>query len=82
MGENYVVTLEDGMVERKVKKGATVSLVPFFETSHILITEGLKYPMREVTLGREHVLGISNEATSERIKFECKGELLVFIQNE
>ncbi len=82
IGEGFIVTLESGVIEKKVKIGATVSLVPFYRDAHIILTEGLKYPMREVTLNRQHILGISNEAQSDKIKVECKGELLVFIQNE
>ena len=82
IGEGFTVTLEEGLIEKSVKIGATVSLVPFNCDAHIIFTEGLKYPMREVTLNREHILGISNEAQNDKIKVECKGELLVFIQTE
>lgn len=82
LGDEWTVTLENGAFEKCVKTGATVSLVPFLTASHILLTEGLKYPMHDVDLDRSHILGISNVATASRIRVECKGELLVFIQNE
>lgn len=81
ISDEWIVTIEDGTFDKTVKKGATVSLVPFLATSHILLTEGLKYPMREVTLDRLHILGISNVALESKIKVSCRGELLVFIQN-
>lgn len=37
--------------------------------------------MKNVTLGRLHILGISNTAEMPVIKVEAEGELLVFIEN-
>lgn len=81
IGEGFTVTLESGSIVKSVAPGATVSLVPFLESAHILSTEGLKYPMKNVTLGRLHILGISNTAEKPVIKVEAEGELLVFIEN-
>lgn len=81
IGEGFTVTLESGKIVKSVVPGATVSLVPFLESAHILSTEGLKYPMKNVTLGRLHILGISNTAEMPVIKVEAEGELLVFIEN-
>lgn len=81
IGAGYCVTLENGRIEKTVAKGAYVSLVPFFQSAHILSTKGLKYPMKNVTLDRLHILGISNEALSDSFTVETDGELLVFIEN-
>ncbi len=82
VGSGFTVTLESGRIEKRAKTGVTVSIVPFLASAHILQTEGLKYPMRNVTLDRMHILGISNVATAETITLTADGEVLVFIQNE
>lgn len=76
------VYLESGKIEHTCTLGDIVSLVPFFESVHIIQSEGLKYPIFDKTLGRLHILGISNEATSARFSLECEGEVLVFINSE
>lgn len=76
------VYLESGTIEHSCSEGDVISLVPFFESVHIIKTEGLKYPIFDKTLGRLHILGISNEATKDRFSLECEGEVLVFINSE
>lgn len=80
IGGGYTVTLESGAFSAEVKPGACVSLVPFFESAHILSTKGLKYPLSDAVLDRMHILGVSNVATESRVAAETEGELLVFIQ--
>lgn len=61
--------------------GKTVSIVPFTDTAHIKVTEGLKYPMSDVTLNKLHILAISNVAQKREIKVEMNsGGVLVFVQ--
>lgn len=81
-GGGFTVTLENGAFEKRVKKGACVSMAPFFEGAHIISTKGLKYPMKNVTLNRLHVsLSISNVAMADSFFVEAEGELLLFTEN-
>ena len=81
VGNGNIVTLESGKIEKRVPIGSTVSIAPFFESAHILSSEGLKYPLRNITLDRAHAdLGVSNVATDERISILAEGEVLVFIR--
>ncbi len=81
VGSGNTVTLESGIIEKQVAVGSTVSFAPFFESAHILSSEGLKYPIRDITFSREHAdYGVSNVATSERIAIVAEGEVLVFIR--
>ncbi len=78
--ENWQVYLCEGKVKLQANAKKYVSIVPFFESAHIISTKGLKYPMQNVTLNRQHILGISNEATENEVEFCSKGEVLVFIE--
>ena len=78
--ENWRVYLLDGAVKLSASANKYVSIVPFFESAHIISTKGLKYPMQNVTLNRQHILGISNEATESEIEFFANGEVLVFVE--
>lgn len=78
--ENWRVYLFDGAVKLSASVNKYVSIVPFFESAHIISTKGLKYPMQNVTLNRQHILGISNEATESEIEFFANGEVLVFVE--
>lgn len=80
LSKKWVVTLENGFAELATKRGGYVSLVPFFGSSHILSTKGLKYPAHDVKLNREQSLGISNEADGERAEVTVVGETLVFVE--
>ena len=80
ISRKWVVTLENGKFATVAKRGGYVSLVPFFDTSHILSTKGLKYSACNVTLYREHSLGISNEAVCDEIEADLRGETLVFVE--
>ncbi len=64
--------------------GTTVSVLPFGGDAHIMGTEGLKYPMRDLWLRYGSTRGISNVTTdcegfSIRVK---KGNVLVIINEE
>ena len=81
IGDGNIVTLESGKIEKHVPIGSTVSFAPFFESAHILSSEGLKYPLHDITLDREHAdLGVSNEATRENIAIVAEDEVLVFVR--
>lgn len=80
ISRKWVVTLENGKFSTAAKRGGYVSLVPFFESSHILSTKGLKYSACDVTLYREQSLGISNEAKGDTVEVDLSGETLVFVE--
>ena len=80
ISRKWVVTLENGKFSTAAKRGGYVSLVPFFESSHILSTKGLKYSACDVTLYREQSLGISNEANGDVVEVDLSGETLVFVE--
>lgn len=80
ISRKWVVTLENGKFSTAAKRGGYVSLVPFFESSHILSTKGLKYSACNVTLYREQSLGISNEAKGDVVEVDLSGETLVFVE--
>lgn len=80
ISRKWVVTLENGKFSTAAKRGGYVSLVPFFESSHILSTKGLKYSACDVTLYREQSLGISNEAKGDVVEVDLSGETLVFVE--
>jgi thiamine pyrophosphokinase len=69
------------IVERitlKVRKGSTVSLIPFGPCSGITLT-GLYYPLRNARM-RVGEIGVSNKATRERISVEVRrGKMMVIV---
>ncbi len=87
-GENYDVYFVDNVIKLKVKKGATVSVVPFSDKAHILYTKGLKYPSDGLTYDKienlsadELVMGVSNLAESETVEIALAGGVvLVFVE--
>ena len=62
------IEIVTGKVNRKVKRGSIVSIVPFFDEVHILTTKGLKFSATSLTVKREQSIGVSNEAESEEIE--------------
>ena len=62
--------------------GQTVSMAPYFESVHIIRTDGLEYPLRERTLHAGESLGVSNVALGERFSVRVSGGLLIlFLSN-
>lgn len=74
------IEIKDGKFSYNNVKGKTISLVPFLSTSHIIITKGLKYEMKDKVLDRRHILGISNIAIDDVVEVESVGEVLVFLE--
>ncbi len=61
------------------KKGKTLSLAPVGERAHIMESEGLKYPLRDLTLTAGSCRGISNVICSDRAQIFCdEGTLFIF----
>lgn len=77
--ENQSVRLLDGNITLDGIRGKTVSIEPFFVSAHIIQTKGLKYNLKNKTLDRLHILGISNIAVEDAVEIESEGELLVFV---
>ena len=81
LGNGNIVTLESGEIERNVSMGAIISIVPFFNSAHILSSVGLKYMAKDIILNREHAdFGVSNVAVDEHVRIEVDGDVLLFIQ--
>ncbi len=80
LDDNCRILLLNGEIKLLVKEKSTVSLVPFFDKTHILKTKGLKYPANGITLTKLNSdLGVSNVALSGEIEIVTEGETLVFI---
>jgi thiamine pyrophosphokinase len=80
LDENCKIFLLNGEIKLSAKEKSIVSLVPFFDNSHILKTKGLKYPADGITLTKLNSdLGVSNVALSDEIEIVTEGETLVFI---
>ncbi len=71
-----------------VRRGATVSLVPFTDTVHIVYTKGLKYALHDHTMrayadldAPDYIMGVSNEGcgTEAEVRID-KGLALLFVQ--
>ncbi|MEW5720206.1 MAG: thiamine diphosphokinase [Chloroflexota bacterium] len=59
--------------------GETVSLIPLTERVEGIVTEGLRYPLRNETLYLGAARGVSNELIAERAEVTFTGGLLVVI---
>jgi thiamine pyrophosphokinase len=59
------------------RRGETVSLIPLTESVQGIVTEGLRYPLRNETLYLGVARGISNELIAERAEIAFKSGLLL-----
>ena len=72
----------------EIRKGATVSVVPFSDMVHIVYTKGLKYALRDYVMYKyadvdtpEYIMGVSNEALGGRAEVAIDtGLALIFVQ--
>ncbi len=82
--ENTKIRLISGKTKACVGKNSIVSIVPFFDSVHILSTKGLKYSADGITLTKlRSDLGVSNQAIEDVIEIETDGKALLFItENE
>ena len=72
-----------GKVEWKGLRGKTLSLAPVGECAHILESEGLKYPLKDLTLAAGSCRGISNVVEADAAHVVCgAGTLFVFLVRE
>ena len=75
---NNITELIGGAVKKRVKKGGTVSLIPYGGDCVFNGSRGLYYPLDGLTLTNADTRGISNQATSEQIELEIiSGEALI-----
>ncbi len=72
------VKLIDGANYYTVKANETVSVAPFSDSSRIIKSEGLKYPLDDIVVVKGETLTLSNVALSSKIYIEIEsGELLL-----
>lgn len=78
---DYDIFFVSKEIKLKTEKGKTVSLVPYSDKAHILVTEGLKFDASLLTLNKLHLIGMSNTAINEEIYISVgAGCILVFVQ--
>lgn len=74
------IYITGSVFKRKVERNKILSLVPFFESVHIIYTKGLKYKLTEHTLFADQSLGISNVVDNEDVEIKVKnGVALIFV---
>ena len=65
------------------QRGKTLSLAPVGEQAHIMESEGLKYPLQDLTLTAGSCRGISNVVLADEAHILCdEGTLFVFLVRE
>ena len=70
----------NGMFELKVQKGQYISVAPAGGSVHIIDSEGLKYPLKNLTLKNKHTLGLSNVCEKNNVKMVIKrGTAFIFL---
>ena len=80
-GQN-VTELVYGKREISVKKGGTVSLIPYGGDCKFKCSSGLYYPLDGLTLTNADTRGISNVATQDKIELEIlSGQALIIYEN-
>lgn len=78
---DYDIYYVTDSIKLNVDKNATVSLVPYSDTAHIISTEGLKFDASTLTLNKFHLIGMSNSALSNEICVKVdSGSILLFVQ--
>ncbi len=79
-GDNYAIYLVSGERAFAVKKGASVSFIPYTDEATAADSRGLYYPLKNLVLTKSDTRGISNVATAEEIFINvCRGKLLAVI---
>lgn len=75
------------LFKTEVKKGSTVSVVPYTDSAHILYMKGLRYGLSDYTMTKldtvdnpDYIMGVSNESSSDKVEIAVTdGLALVFI---
>ena len=78
MGDEEKISLGSGLVKFKPQKKGTISLVPYGDSTHIINSKGLEYPLDDLVLKRSDTRGISNLSFAEEVEFFVKeGQVLI-----
>lgn len=79
---DFTTELISGRWQGKVKKGGSLSLIPYGGDCVFNFSHGLYYPLDNLTLTNGDTRGISNVATAENVKIDIKsGESLVIFKS-
>ena len=77
------ITCGSGKIGWHGLRGRTLSLAPVGESAHIIESEGLKYPLCDLTLAAGTCRGVSNVVTADEAHVLCDaGTLFVFLVRE
>lgn len=77
------VSCGEGEICWKGQRGKTLSLAPVGERAHIMESEGLRYPLQDLTLTAGSCRGISNVVLSDEARILCdEGTLFLFLVRE
>ncbi|MDR1905533.1 MAG: thiamine diphosphokinase [Clostridiales bacterium] len=78
--EIHLIDERNNCFSKKIPKNTLISIVPFSQSAHIIMTRGLKYPLIDARLNKLSSLGISNMAVQEDVEVKIsKGSALIFI---
>ena len=73
------ITCERGLIRFCGERGRTVSLAPDGLSAHIMSSEGMKYPLEDLTLTAGSCRGVSNIVLSDDARLNCdEGAVFVF----
>ncbi len=73
------ISCDAGEIVWSGKAGKTLSLAPVGERAHIVYSEGLQYPLRDLTLTAGSCRGVSNVIRSDAARIFCdEGTLFIF----
>lgn len=79
---DFVVHYEKGSAIFKTKKGAILSILPYGGSATVTDSQGLEYPLDNLTLTPLDTRGVSNVATDENVHIKVTdGAVLVFCHN-
>lgn len=77
------ITCGRGKIEWRGLRGRTLSLAPVGERAHILESEGLRYPLEDLTLEAGSCRGVSNVVEADYARIDCEeGALFIFAVRE
>ena len=80
MNENNEITAFSGTFTANVKKGDTLSLIPFTQTVKVKYTKGLLYPVKDKKMYIDSSLGNSNVAGDDRVEIELESGIMLFMR--
>lgn len=79
-GDSFVMYLVSGAKAFSVRKGTSVSLIPYTDECTVTDSRGLYYPLDNLVLTKEDTRGISNETTETEFYINvCRGKVLAII---